>query len=49
MNDIATPAALREQAAALLLHGLLEHWGEVILRTAVDRMRTPGKPALARV
>jgi peptidyl-prolyl cis-trans isomerase C len=30
MNDIATPAALREQAAALRLHGLLEHWAEVM-------------------
>ena len=30
MNDIATPAALREQAASLRLHGLIEHWGEVM-------------------
>lgn len=30
MNDIATPAALREQAASLRLHGLLEHWAEVM-------------------
>ena len=30
MNDITTPAALREQAALLRLHGLLEHWGEVM-------------------
>ena len=31
MNDITTPqAALREQAGALRLHGLLEHWGEVM-------------------
>ena len=30
MNDTATPAALREQAAALRLHGLLEHWAEVM-------------------
>jgi len=32
MNDLMTPppAALREQAAALRLHGLLEHWGEVM-------------------
>ena len=30
MNDIATPAALREQAATLRLHGLLEHWVEVM-------------------
>ena len=31
MNDTTTPpAALREQAAALRLHGLLEHWGEVM-------------------
>jgi DNA replication protein DnaC len=30
MNDLATPAALREQAAALRLHGLIEHWAEVM-------------------
>ena len=30
MNDIATPTALREQAAALRLHGLIEHWAEVM-------------------
>ena len=30
MNDTATPAALREQAAALRLHGLIEHWAEVM-------------------
>ena len=30
MNDITTPAALREQAAALRLHGLIEHWAEVM-------------------
>lgn len=30
MNDTATQAALREQAAALRLHGLIEHWAEVM-------------------
>ena len=30
MNDTATPTALREQAAALRLHGLIEHWAEVM-------------------
>ena len=30
MNDTATPAALRERAAALRLHGLIEHWAEVM-------------------
>ena len=30
MNDTTTPAALREQAASLRLHGLLEHWAEVM-------------------
>ena len=30
MNDTTTPAALREQATSLRLHGLLEHWGEVM-------------------
>jgi len=31
MNDLTTPlAALREQAGTLRLHGLLEHWGEVM-------------------
>jgi DNA replication protein DnaC len=31
MNDLTTSqTALREQAAALRLHGLLEHWGEVM-------------------
>ena len=30
MNDTATPAALREQATALRLHGLIEHWAEVM-------------------
>lgn len=31
MNSLTTPqAALREQAASLRLHGLLEHWGEVM-------------------
>ena len=30
MNDTATPAALREQAASLRLHGLLEHWAQVM-------------------
>ena len=33
MNDTATPAALREQAAALRLHGLLEHWAEAVSYT----------------
>ena len=30
MNDITPVAALREQAATLRLHGLLEHWAEVM-------------------
>ena len=30
MNDIATPAALREHASELRLHGLLAHWAEVM-------------------
>jgi hypothetical protein len=30
MNDIATTTTLREQAAALRLHGLIEHWAEVM-------------------
>ena len=30
MNDITTPTALREQAAAFRLHGLIEHWAEVM-------------------
>ena len=30
MNDLTNPAALREQAAALRLHGLIEHWAEVM-------------------
>ena len=30
MHDTASPAALREQAAALRLHGLIEHWAEVM-------------------
>jgi hypothetical protein len=39
MNDITTPAALREQAAALRLHGLIDqalHMGVILdLRVAV--------------
>ena len=30
MNDSTLPAALREQATDLRLHGLLEHWAEVM-------------------
>ena len=30
MHDPGTPTALREQAAALRLHGLIEHWAEVM-------------------
>ena len=34
MNDLTTPAGLREQAASLRLHGLLEHWAEVMAQPA---------------